>query len=438
MVDRRLLDTTRQVAGLAETAPEIELARQAERLADHELDQAYVTAVREAAETKPVANPEAQQLTARVAAANARVAAWKVRIAVLERDAQTSDSAGRFLELAKAQLALDEDELEDARLDLSREGGDARGRLEQAARDHAAAQKDAPPVVRPAAVRTDTLGDQVKAWWTLTSRRAQVRAAMQKAADRKLSVEEEHKILEEMLARKSGSPPSGAEAADGASALLSRLHSLADQRKTLTELDRRIQDCGQIVETYAKWIAVLETRRRGVLHVMLWSFAWVLGILLAMVVAEMGVRRAFRDEKDRRRVVQERFLATLAVRVAAGVAILLLIFGTPSQTPTIIGLATAGLTVALKDFLVAFLGWFVLIGRNGVRVGDWVEIKGVGGEVIEAACSKRCCWKWAIGPIPGTHGTAGVVHERVCNRERLLQFLHGGPVAVGRITGDGA
>ena len=50
------------------------------------------------------------------------------------------------------------------------------------------------------------------------------------------------------------------------------------------------------------------------------------------------------------------------MRVAAGVAILLIIFGTPSQTPTIIGLATAGLTVALKDFLVAFLGWFVLIG----------------------------------------------------------------------------
>ncbi|MEO8373320.1 MAG: hypothetical protein ABI806_29315, partial [Candidatus Solibacter sp.] len=293
VVDRRLLDATRQVAGLAETAAEIELARQAERLADHELDQAYVTAVREAAETKPVANPEAQKLTARVAAANARVAAWKMRIAMLERDAQTSEGASRFLELAKAQLALDEDELEDARLDLAREGGDARGRLEQAARDHAAAQKDAAPAVRPAAVRTETLGDQLRSWWTLTSRRTQVGTAMQKAADRKLSVEEEHKILEEMLAQKSGPAPAGG---DGASALLTRLHSLADQRKTLTELDRRIQDCGQIVETYGKWTAVLEARRRDVLHVMLWSFAWVLGILLGMVVVEMAVRRAFRDE----------------------------------------------------------------------------------------------------------------------------------------------
>ena len=63
--------------------------------------------------------------------------------------------------------------------------------------------------------------------------------------------------------------------------------------------------------------------------------------------------------------------------------ILLIIFGPPNQMTTIIGLATAGLTVALKDFIVAFFGWFALMGRNGLRVGDWVEINGVSGEVIE-------------------------------------------------------
>jgi len=63
--------------------------------------------------------------------------------------------------------------------------------------------------------------------------------------------------------------------------------------------------------------------------------------------------------------------------------ILLVIFGSPRQMSTILGLAGAGLTVALKDFIVSFLGWFVLMGRNGIRVGDWVEINGVRGEVIE-------------------------------------------------------
>ena len=69
---------------------------------------------------------------------------------------------------------------------------------------------------------------------------------------------------------------------------------------------------------------------------------------------------------------------------ALGVLIaLFVVFGVPSQTPTILGLAGAGLTVALKDFIVGFFGWFVLMGKNGIRHGDWVEINGVSGEVVE-------------------------------------------------------
>ena len=36
----------------------------------------------------------------------------------------------------------------------------------------------------------------------------------------------------------------------------------------------------------------------------------------------------------------------------------------------------------MKDFIVGFFGWFVLMGKNGIRPGDWVEINGVGGEVV--------------------------------------------------------
>ena len=63
--------------------------------------------------------------------------------------------------------------------------------------------------------------------------------------------------------------------------------------------------------------------------------------------------------------------------------ILFILFGVPNQMSTIIGLAGAGLTVACKDFIMGFIGWFLLMGRNGLRVGDWVEIDGVVGEVVE-------------------------------------------------------
>ena len=58
-------------------------------------------------------------------------------------------------------------------------------------------------------------------------------------------------------------------------------------------------------------------------------------------------------------------------------------FGPPNNLGTFLGLAGAGLTVALKDFIVGFIGWFVLMGRNGIRIGDLVEINGVTGEVVE-------------------------------------------------------
>src|SRR5207249_5791005 len=78
-------------------------------------------------------------------------------------------------------------------------------------------------------------------------------------------------------------------------------------------------------------------------------------------------------------------LAGLRFALQALVVLLVavVILGAPSQTPTALGLAGAGLTVALKDFIVGVFGWFVLRGRNGIRVGDWVEINGVVGEVVE-------------------------------------------------------
>jgi small-conductance mechanosensitive channel len=65
------------------------------------------------------------------------------------------------------------------------------------------------------------------------------------------------------------------------------------------------------------------------------------------------------------------------LQVICVLLILLIIFGPPNDLGTVLGLIGAGLTVALKDFIVGFLGWFVLMGKNGIRIGDLVEINGV-------------------------------------------------------------
>src|SRR6202030_2377212 len=46
-------------------------------------------------------------------------------------------------------------------------------------------------------------------------------------------------------------------------------------------------------------------------------------------------------------------------------------------------LITAGVAVAMQSVLVCIVGYFVLIGKYGVRIGDRVQIRSVTGEVID-------------------------------------------------------
>jgi len=119
------------------------------------------------------------------------------------------------------------------------------------------------------------------------------------------------------------------------------------------------------------------------------------------VLLEAALHRAFHDGTDRHRAHQRRFVVSISVRLAGIAAILLIIFGPPNQVSTVIGLVTAGLTVVLRDFVVAFIGWFVLLGRNGVRIGDWVEINGISGEVIEIGLFKTTLLEMGTGHPTG-------------------------------------
>lgn len=54
-----------------------------------------------------------------------------------------------------------------------------------------------------------------------------------------------------------------------------------------------------------------------------------------------------------------------------------------SSFATFAGLLTAGVAVAMQSVLVSLVGYFFLIGKYGVRVGDRVQIGTVTGEVID-------------------------------------------------------
>jgi hypothetical protein len=102
-------------------------------------------------------------------------------------------------------------------------------------------------------------------------------------------------------------------------------------------------------------------------------------VMLASWALQLGLEKMVRDPRQKQTL---KTVLNLGTQLVGLLLILLTIFGVPQQMPTILGLATAGLTVVFQDFILAFCGWFVLMGPNGVRVRDWVEIDGVGGEVV--------------------------------------------------------
>ncbi|HLY17812.1 MAG TPA: mechanosensitive ion channel domain-containing protein [Bryobacteraceae bacterium] len=385
-VDQRLLQTARQLAALGDTHAEQELATEALRLSNQEVDQDFATSIREAAAIPPPKTGPLHDLAVQIKALQARVTAGQQLVAQLTKDAASNSSAAGRLQLASAQLTLDQDELADAQQDLERAGGDEHANLEHAQQALQAARQSAAPMgkLAPAGV-PGALREQIQLWLALDSREDQIQAARQEAEKKAATLSDEHKQLEGKLTAAPAASPDDQDQSDSddTATVVAQLRGLSDVRKTLADLDKRTQICQQLGNVYQQWLPLVADRRRGVLHGLIGSFSLMLAIMLAATVVKDILERILGRQADKRRVHQLSVVSRIAVHAVAAILILLVIFGAPTQTPTIIGLAGAGLTVVLKDFIVAFFGWFVLMGKNGIGLGDWVEINGVGGEVIE-------------------------------------------------------
>lgn len=398
IVDQRPWLTAQTLAALAVSAEERELAREAERLADHEVDQAFAQSLRQAGAEPRELKGEALALQKRVADLQVMVKDDKAQVAALtakagpngSADAQAADE----LELAKAQLNLDQSELSDSLEDLARESGDQRGKIQQelTAReaqmkkyDEQVASGDGETAVVSSA-EYSTLASQIAAWWAQRSRMQLIKQAEGLARADVAALTEDHKRLEAeakalessyAVAKTAGARSSGA-------GRVKELQRMATQRYVLSVVDDRLGAQQQLVAVYGKWGQQVELQHKMVIHMMLQSLGWIAGIVVLMLLVGWGLQvmleRMSRDIRQKRTM---RTILNLATQVVGLLLILLVIFGMPRQMPTILGLATAGLTVVFQDFILAFCGWFVLMGRNGIRVGDWVEVDGTGGEVVE-------------------------------------------------------
>ena len=397
LVDLGPWQTAQALSALAVSTEERQYAREAERLADHEVDQAFASALRQSNVQRRVLSGQALEISKKVVQLQELVKADQAQVdrltAAAGKPASKTNSAEQLLagpdelELAKAQLALEQDELADAQQDLARASGDQRVRIQQELAAHQAEQSkyeaqthDQGQLSVLSASRHGTLAGRVRAWFAQRNRYQLLQQAIQQAQSDTAKLIAHHNSLEAQVTKGAGS----GESASDAATRLATIQQRAEQRQILSIDDDRIQTQQQLAAVYGKWSNQVLLQHRIVLHLILQSLAIIAFILICVILANALIRKLMdRPTLDGRRLRTLRTLIEVGVQILGIVLIMLVVFGVPSEMSTVLGLTTAGLTVALQSFILAFFGWFILMGKNGIHVGDWVEINGVGGEVSE-------------------------------------------------------
>jgi small-conductance mechanosensitive channel len=399
LVDQRPWQTIESLAPLAVSAEEQSLAHEAERLADHEVDQAFALALRQASLQSHTLTGDALAIQQKVAQLQAMVKEDQAHVDALTaslKQANGSIADSDDLDVAKAQLQLGNDELADANEELARVSGDQRGQIqdELTAREAAMKKYDSQAsggqIAILASTRHGTLSGRISSWFDQRSRMDLIKQAKADTDADIARLTAQHDTFEKQAANASAAanssnqPNAAAPSSDAAKSKVARMgqaHALAQLHNIVED---QLDTQQQLSAVYAKWLAQVQLQHSIVGHLALQSLSWIALIILCGVLLTTGVRNLLdRSHTDRRRLHTLRTIATLGIQLVTLGLVLLIIFGAPNQVPTILGLGAAGLTVVFQDFILAFFGWFILMGKNGIRVGDWVEINGVGGEVIE-------------------------------------------------------
>ncbi len=414
-VDQKPLSTARKLAPLAKTPQEQTFSAEALQLADHEVDLELARALHDAAEHPAPATARTIRLQHRVQAAQERVDTDQASVQRLTRLVKRTSGVAQVkyqaqLQVASAELSLDQDELKDAHRDMLLASGSEEAQLQELLNEQKhpgseKSEKNEEAGNTGAATGAENAGSSaanakpghsllahLDAWEGVEQENHSLARAGTAALAKATSLQHAHDALQLKMQelRKARLAPTAGKGAPNSASELSSVQQLRNDQQDLSSLDSQIETSRELGNVYERWLKAAQARAQVTLHRLIRSALWVLVLLFLAVAADLLISHLFSGLSfDRKRMHTMHSVLRFATRGLAAVLILVVIFGPPRQLGTILGLVGAGLAVALKDFIVAFLGWFRLIGPNGMRPGDWVEINGaqqvngVQGKVLE-------------------------------------------------------
>jgi hypothetical protein len=408
VVDQSPLRTAQQVAQLALTPEEKSFAQEALRLSDFEVDLTFDTALHDARLHPPPLSAEAKQIEQRRQKAENLLKADQDRAKQLsEQIAKLPENKREAQELdlvqVEADLDLDQDEVDDAKQDFLAAGGDLADKIQTMRKEHEDAAHGSASALLTGGPPPEQLGltHRAQQWLGLHRKQMQLWQAKTQAENAATAIVAKHNDLDAKIdaakeslpelahhSKKSqvGAAVNHVSAADKSreetDTLLKKTREISEDQKTLAALDKRAETEKELAAVYGRWIDFVKGEQYRVLNKAFLGLVVIFAIALIGLFFSSWLDSLLGQMKmDRRQLQSLRTVTRVSLQFVALLLILFVIIGPPGQLGTFLGLAGAGLTVALKDFIVGFIGWFVLMGKNGIRLGDWVEINGVSGEV---------------------------------------------------------
>ncbi len=185
-----------------------------------------------------------------------------------------------------------------------------------------------------------------------------------------------------------------------------QLDALTAQFKQLSAAMLPLSKMGVLLQLYSasitNWHANLESEYHADFKALLIRLVILVAILAVVIgFAELWKKTIFRYVHDPRRRYQFMLLRRIVMWFVIATVIAFAFASQLGQMATFAGLITAGVAVALQNVILSIAGYFLLIGKFGIRVGDRVQISGVNGEVVDVGLIRMHVMEMGPGGATG-------------------------------------
>lgn len=149
-------------------------------------------------------------------------------------------------------------------------------------------------------------------------------------------------------------------------------------------LDKQNVLITEYIKRLKTWRAAAVGENEKTWRSLIFRLVGVAAVIGALLLIGTAVRRL----TDRHvHEAEHRHVFRVIERVAPWVMIVLVVAvsftSDLTSLATFFGLLTAGVAIALQNVIVSALGYFLLVGKRGIRVGDRVRISGMTGDVTD-------------------------------------------------------